>query len=193
MGSAVTVVPTMRYPTMRIHRWLAILVLTAAGCSAPAASSVAPATFEEFATDACDAFGAMFRAVGNPDAGTDSELSKALDEAVQRGDPAEAGRLAEAITVELESGRQSASQAAAWPPGFAMMSQLDRVLLAFEARSTRSVRPRGIPRCTGPSGGVRGRRWHHRVAGDVRGRPGDPGRAPGQPAPARMRGVPISF
>ena len=75
----------------------------------------------------------MFRAVGNPDAGTDSELSKALDEAVQRGDPAEAGRLAEAITVELESGRQAASRAAAWPPGFAAMSELDRVLLAFEA------------------------------------------------------------
>ena len=125
--------PSMRYPTMRIQRWLAVLVLAVAGCSAPAASSVAPATFEEFATHACDAFSAMFRAVGNPDAGTDSDLSKALDDAVQRGDPAEAGRLAEAITIELESGRQAASQAAAWPPGFAAMSELDRVLLAFEA------------------------------------------------------------
>ena len=102
---------------MRIQRWLAILVLTVAACSGPAASSLAPATFEEFATNACDAFEAMFRAVGNPDAGTDSELSKALDEAVQRGDPAEAGRLAEAITVELESGRQSASRAAALAAG----------------------------------------------------------------------------
>ena len=118
---------------MRIQPWLAILVLAVAACSAPAASSLPPATFEEFATNACDAFSAMFRAVGNPDAGTDSELSKALDEAVQRGDPAEAGRLAEAITVELESGRQAASRAAAWPPGFAAMSELDRVLLAFEA------------------------------------------------------------
>jgi len=118
---------------MRIHRWLAVLVLAVAACSAPAASSLAPATFEEFATHACDAFSAMFRAVGNPDAGTDSELGKALDEAVRRGDPGEAGRLAEEITVELESGRQSASQAAGWQPGFAMMSQLDRVLLAFEA------------------------------------------------------------
>ncbi len=87
----------------------------------------------------------MFRAVGNPDAGTDSELSKALDEAVQRGDPAEAGRLAEAITVELESGRQSASQAAAWPPGFAMMSQLDRVLLAFEAQIDAKRQAAGNP------------------------------------------------
>ena len=118
---------------MRVQRLLAILVLAVAACSTPAASSLPPATFEEFATSACDAFAAMFRAVGNPDTGTDSELSKALDEAVQRGDPAEAGRLAEAITIELESGRQAASQAAAWPPGFAAMSELDRVLLAFEA------------------------------------------------------------
>jgi hypothetical protein len=118
---------------MRVQRRLAILVLSLAACSAPAASSLAPATFEEFAANACYAFGAMFRAVGNPDAGTDSELSKALDEAVQRGDPAEAGRLADAITVELERGRQSASRAAAWPPGFAAMNELDRVLLAFEA------------------------------------------------------------
>ena len=114
---------------MRSKPWLAILALTVAACSAPAASSLAPATFEEFATNACDAFAAMFRAVGNPDAGTDSELSKALEEAVQRGDPAEAGRLAEAITTELESGRQAASRAAAWPPGFAAMSELDRLLL----------------------------------------------------------------
>ncbi len=133
MVSAVTVVLPKRYRNMRIQWLLAALVLTAAGCSAPAASSLAPTTFEEFATNACDAFSAMFRAVGNPDAGTDSELSKALDDAVQRGDPAEAGRLAEAITTELESGRQAASQAAAWPPGFAAMSELDRVLLAFEA------------------------------------------------------------
>ena len=118
---------------MRIQRWLGILAFTVAACSAPAAPSLAPATFEEFATNACDAFSAMFRAVGNPDTGSDSELSQALDEAVQRGDPAEAGRVAEAIMVELESGRQAASRAAGWPPGFAAMSELDRVLLAFEA------------------------------------------------------------
>ena len=129
----------MRFHCVRRIDLLALIVvaiLALAACAPGGTRSAAPsriATFEEFATDACDAFEAMFRAVGNPDAGTDSELSKALEEAVQRGDPAEAGRLAEAITLELENGRQSASQAAAWPPGFAMMSQLDRVLLAFEA------------------------------------------------------------
>jgi hypothetical protein len=135
---------------MRIQRSLAVLVLAVAACSAPAAPSLKPATFEEFAADACDAFEAMFRAVGNPDAGTDSELSKALDEAVQRGDPAEAGRLAEAITVELESGRQSASLAAGWPPGFAMMSQLDRVLLAFEAQIDAKRQAAGNPAAPDP-------------------------------------------
>ena len=173
---------------MRVQRWLAVLVVAVAACSAPAASSLAPATFEEFATNACDAFEAMFRAVGNPDAGTDSELSKALDEAVQRGDPAEAGRLAEAITVELESGRQSASQAAAWPPGFAMMNELDRVLLAFEAMVDAKRQAAGNSARAGPAGGVRGGRRRHLVAGDVRGRPGDTSLSPGQPAPARMRG-----
>jgi len=140
----------MRYQTMRIQWWLAVLVLAVAACSAPAASSLAPATFEEFATNACDAFSAMFRAVGNPDAGTDSELSEALDEAVRRGDPAEAGRLAEAITVELEAGRQSASRAAAWPPGLAMMSQLDRVLLAFEAKVDAQRQAAGKPAAPDP-------------------------------------------
>ena len=127
----------MRFPCVRrldLLTLIVVAILAPAACASGGTRSAAPsriATFEEFATDACDAFEAMFRAVGNPDAGTDSELSKALDQAVQRGDPAEAGRLAEAISVELESGRQSASRAAAWPPGFAMMSQLDRVLLAF--------------------------------------------------------------
>ena len=140
----------MRYPTMRIQRWLAIVLLTVAACSAPAASSVAPATFEEFAANACDAFSAMFRAVGNPDAGTDSELSKALDEAIRRGDPAETDRLAQAITTELESGRQAASLASAWPPGSAMMSQLDRVLLAFEARIDAKRQAAGNPGALDP-------------------------------------------
>jgi hypothetical protein len=140
----------MRYPTMMRRRWLALLVLAVAACSAPAASSLAPATFQEFATHACDAFSAMFRAVGNPDAGTDSELTKALDEAIRRGDAAEADRLAQAIMTELESGRRAASLAAAWPPGFAAMSQLDRVLLAFEAMIDAKRNAAGNPAALDP-------------------------------------------
>jgi len=112
---------------------LALLVLPLAACGPAAASSAPPATFEEFAADACDAFEAMFRAVGNPDAGTPSELSAALDEAIDRGDPAEANRLANAILGELEQGRQAAAAAAAWAPGAPAMSELNDVLTAYAA------------------------------------------------------------
>jgi hypothetical protein len=122
---------------MRLN-WLPVLVFALAACapsagSSPPAGSAPPATFEDFATHACDAFEAMFRAVGNPDAGTPSELSAALDDAIQRGDPAEANRLAEAIHAELEQGRQSAVAASAWAPGAPAMSELNDVLTAFDA------------------------------------------------------------
>jgi hypothetical protein len=117
---------------MRIT-WLAALALALAACGPVASSSAPPATFEDFATHACDAFEAMFRAVGNPDAGTPSELSAALDEAIQRGDPAEANRLAEAIHAELEQGRQAAAAASAWAPGGPAMSELNDVLTAYDA------------------------------------------------------------
>jgi hypothetical protein len=112
---------------------LALLAMTLVACGPAAASSSPPATFEDFATQACDAFEAMFRAVGNPDAGTDSELSAALDAAIERGDPGEANRLANAILGELEQGRQAAAAAAAWAPGAPAMSELNDVLTAYEA------------------------------------------------------------
>ena len=117
---------------MRLN-WLPVLVFALAACGPVASSSSPPATFEDFATNACDAFEAMFRAVGNPDTGSGSELSTQLDEAVTRGDPAEANRLAEAIHAELEQGRQAAAAAAAWAPGAPAMSELNDVLTAFDA------------------------------------------------------------
>jgi hypothetical protein len=122
---------------MRLH-WLLVLVFMLAGCtpsagSSSVAASSPPATFDDFATHACDAFEAMFRAVGNPDTGTPSELSAALDEAIQRGDPAEANRLAEAIHAELEQGRQAAVAASAWPAGAPVMRELSDVLTAYDA------------------------------------------------------------
>jgi len=187
------VVLPKRYPTMRIHRWLAIFVLATAGCSAPAASSVPPATFEEFATHACDAFGAMFRAVGNPDAGTGSELSMALDEAVRRGDPAEAGRLAEAITAELESGRQSASQASAWPPGFAMMSELDRVLLAFEAQIDAKRQAAGTSAAPDPQAALEAAGGLAAWGAMLEAARGIQGARPANLAPHECEGIPISL
>src|SRR5262245_28382529 len=121
-----------RYVVMRFG-CLVSLVLALAACGQAAAPSSPPATFEEFATNACDAFEAMFRAVGNPDAGTPSELSAALDEAIERGDPAEANRVANLILAELEQGRQAAAAAAAWGPGAPAASELNDVLTAYVA------------------------------------------------------------
>ena len=118
-------------------RCLSIVVLAVAACSPTAGSSESPsarpATYEEFATSACDAFESMFRAVGNPDTGAGSELSKGLDEAVTRGDVAAANRAAEAIIGELKQGQQAASAASAWAPGAAAMSELNDVLVAYES------------------------------------------------------------
>lgn len=112
---------------------LTVLILTLAACGPAAASSSPPATFDEFATHACDAFEALFRAVGNPDAGTPSELSAALDAAIERGDPADANRQANAILGELEQGREAASAAAAWAPGAPAMSEMNDLLTAYGA------------------------------------------------------------
>ena len=122
---------------MRV-RCLSSLVLIVAACTPTASSSEPPsirpaATFEEFATHACDAFEAMFRAVGNPDTGAGSELSKQLDEAVTRGDVAGAEQAAEAIIGELKQGQQAASVAAAWEPGSPAMVELNDVLVAYES------------------------------------------------------------
>lgn len=95
--------------------------------------SAQPATFEFFAANACDAFEAMFRAVGNPDTGAGSELSKQLDQAVERGDVAGSSRVAEAIIGELRRGQEAASAASAWEPGSAAMAELNDVLVAFES------------------------------------------------------------
>ena len=118
-------------------RWFSLLVLITAACSPTAVSSEQPVTaaasFEEFAASACDAFEAMFRAVGNPDTAAGSELSKQLDQAVERGDVAGSSRVAEAIVSELKRGQQAASAAAAWEPGSAAMTELNDVLVAYES------------------------------------------------------------
>ena len=75
----------------------------------------------------------MFRAVGNPDTGSGSELSTQLDEAVTQGDLDRGEPPVEAIHAELEQGRQAAAAAAAWAPGAPAMSELNDVLTAFDA------------------------------------------------------------
>ena len=118
---------------MRLRMVLAIVV-TLGGCG-PASAP----TYQGFATNACEAFTAMFRVIGNPDAGTDSEFVRALNETVRSGNEAQAGTLANEILAELERGRRSAAAASTWQPGAAAMFQLDRVLVAYEAMVTAKV------------------------------------------------------
>ncbi|MEO8470424.1 MAG: hypothetical protein ABI573_12265 [Chloroflexota bacterium] len=117
---------------------IALFMLAAAACGTGTPSAITPkvATFEESSTAFCAAFGSLIRAVGNPDAGTPSVLSKSLDDAVAAGDIASADRAAAAITSELESGRQQAAEAARWQPAEPETAALDRVLVAFEGAIT---------------------------------------------------------
>jgi hypothetical protein len=117
---------------------VALVVAAAAGCGpgAPSPSPTPPpaaTSFEEYAVGFCAAFDAMFRAVGNPDTGEGSLLSKALDAAVAADDGGTADQSAAAITTELETGRQQVAYARGWAPAAPMMDHMDRVFVAFEA------------------------------------------------------------
>jgi len=141
----------------RRHLRFAIITLIAAATAAcvagvPNVLPVPAATsFEGYAAHFCSAFDAMFKAVGNPDTAMGSQLSKALDSAVAAQDGPAADRLAAQITAELESGRREVSAAAGWAPAAAMMTQLDRVFVAFEAMTTaKAAKARGEPDAVDP-------------------------------------------
>jgi hypothetical protein len=131
---------------MNIHQvrkafWL-VMVIACGGCGGAAASPQAPtgvSTHEQYVVEACGAWDALFTAVGNPDTGTGSELSRSLDRAVAGHDGAAADRLASAIVSELRSGRRHASAAGGWPPRTAVMAHLDRVFAAFEVMTIAKV------------------------------------------------------
>ena len=115
---------------------IGLVVLGGAACGGGAPSATArpaPASYAEYAVAACAAWDALFRAVGNPDTGSGSDLSRALDEAVAAGDVASADRLANDITRELEVGREHVAVARGWPPRTPVMVHFDRVFTAFEA------------------------------------------------------------
>jgi hypothetical protein len=152
----------MKLPVLRAAG-LALIVLAVAACGsgaspgapasrgAPASPSVppsaAPLTYAEFDAAFCRAFTSLIRAVGNPDAGTPSVLSKALDDAVKTHDGIAAERAAGAMIAELEVGRQQAAIAARWQPAATAMADMDRLLLAYEASTTAK---RAL--ATGPAG-----------------------------------------
>lgn len=113
-------------------------VLSACGpgsvAPSPSASSLPLAgSYTDFATSACRAFDALWEAVGNPDTADWSALVRSLDAAVAARNTAEADRLAGTIKARLEEGRGHAAAAAGWAAGAPMMTQMDRLLVAFEA------------------------------------------------------------
>jgi hypothetical protein len=118
---------------------LAFITMAAVGCGAarPSATATpAPVSYLESMTSFCSAFTSLVKAVGNPDSGGGSELSKALDAAVAAHDVAAANRAADAITAELESGRRAAAVAKGWAGATTTMAAMDQVLAAYEAAIT---------------------------------------------------------
>jgi hypothetical protein len=71
--------------------------------------------------------------IGNPDAGTASDLSKKLDAAVAAGDTAAADAAAAEIKTELEKGRAQADVAAGYPPIAPAMVAMGKLFVAYEA------------------------------------------------------------
>jgi hypothetical protein len=116
----------------------ALIAVSVAGCGGagiPSASpSPAAATYEEADAAVCSSFTALIVAVGNPDAGTPSILSKSLDDAVTASDATAADRAAASMTAELETGRQQAAVAGGWQPARPFKVAMDSLLVAFEAQ-----------------------------------------------------------
>lgn len=116
------------------------VVLALVGCSAtqtlapptPSPSPPRATSFLEFRDAFCGSWSSLFRAVGNPDTGTGSELSLALDAAARAADSTEVNRLAGLIHDELEAGRRHTAFAAGWSPAAPMMAEMDRFLVALE-------------------------------------------------------------
>jgi len=153
---------------------LAVLVaLTGAACSASPPSASAPpaaASYEEYRIAACAAWDALFRAVGNPDTASGSDLSRALDAAMTAGDVASADRLAMDIARELKTGRDQIAVAGGWSPRAPVMVQPDRVFAAFEAMiAAERARP-GTSRTQWIADCLRASRRRRCVVRHVRGR-----------------------
>ena len=111
--------------------------LLLAACVAGASSSPTPlppaTSAQEFGAAACSSLTAMSRGVGNPDTAADSVLSAALDDAIRAGEQARVDEAAAKMQAELTSARAYAQVAGGWPPGAAMATALDRVMVAFAA------------------------------------------------------------
>ncbi|MGZ9276089.1 MAG: hypothetical protein ACXW4L_03090 [Candidatus Limnocylindrales bacterium] len=116
---------------------LTVIAGAACGSGPPSAAVRSAATsYGEYADATCAAWDALFRAVGNPDTASGSDLSRSLDQAVASGDAASAERVAADIARELRVGREQVAIAGGWQPRAPVMVQLDRVFAAYEAMIT---------------------------------------------------------
>ena len=143
---------------MRLHRLRVIaagLIVTATG--AACMPKPAAASYEEYFVAACAAWDGLFRAVGNPDTGSGSDLSRALDAAVTARDVPSAERAAAGMASELKAAREQVAVAAGWAPRTAMMAQLDRVLAAFEVGTAAKLAvAKGTPNAVDPQAAFEG-------------------------------------
>lgn len=130
-----------------------LVIVAAVGCTPkPAAAS-----YEEYFVAACAAWDGLFRAVGNPDTGSGSDLSRSLDAAMTAGDVPSAERAAAGMASELKAARQQVAVAAGWAPRTAMMVQLDRVLAAFEVGTAAKLAlAKGTPNAVDPQAAFEG-------------------------------------
>ncbi len=113
-------------------RCVAVVLIVAVAAAACAPQPRLASSYEEYFVAACAAWDGLFRAVGNPDTGNGSDLSRALDAAMTAGDVASAERAAAEMARELKAAREQAAVARGWAPRTAMMVEFDRVLAAFE-------------------------------------------------------------
>lgn len=131
--------------TRSVMRAVVLVAALAVGGCGGAAPSVAPPSAtrisaqpsigsdEEYRVVACQAWDALDRAVGNPETGSGSTLSRGLDEAAASGDGPAADRLAADIKAELAKGRRHLAVARTWAPREETIEQLDRIFVAFTA------------------------------------------------------------
>ncbi len=106
---------------------------SAPSATSPAGTAPTPVAYEVFHESFCSAWASMFRAVGNPDTGSGSDLTIAMDAAITAGDLVSVDSIAAQIRAELEAGRSAVERASGWAPASPMMAQIDLVFVGFEA------------------------------------------------------------
>jgi hypothetical protein len=128
-------------PTRRCAAVAAISTLLAMGavlaaCGSASTSSPTQrlaATYDEFVAANCAAAQALFGGYGNPDTAALAPPMQDLDDAITRGDAADATLKAAVVKATFVGGRAQAAVAAGWAPAGAAMMHLDRMLAGMIA------------------------------------------------------------